>query len=234
MTQARNILITGSSRGLGRALAEHYLNNGDNIYGCARSEGTIEHDNYFHYQVDIASPEDVSNLFFSLRKEIRHLDAIINNAGIASMNAFALTPVESFQKIFNINVQGTFLFCQKAFGLLKRSPHPRIINMSTVAVPLQLEGESIYAASKSAVETLTRIIAKEYGSFGITCNAIGPSPIDTALIKGVAKDKIDTLIKRQAVKKMATEEDVINLSDFFLRPESNMISGQVIYIGGIS
>jgi len=234
MSLSRNILITGSSRGLGKALAEHYLNIGDKVYGCARSEGTIDHENYHHYQVDIASPEDVNNLFFSLRKEIKHLDAIINNAGIASMNAFALTPVESFQKIFNINVQGTFLFCQKAFGLLKKSPHPRIINMSTVAVPLQLEGESIYAASKSAVETLTRIIAKEYGSFGITCNAIGPSPIDTALIRGVAKDKIAKLIKRQAVQRMATEDDVINLADFFLRPESGMISGQVIYIGGVS
>jgi 3-oxoacyl-[acyl-carrier protein] reductase len=106
--------------------------------------------------------------------------------------------------------------------------------MSTVAVPLQLEGESIYAASKSAVETLTRIIAKEYGSFGITCNAIGPSPIDTALIRGVAKDKIAKLIKRQSVQRMATEDDVINLADFFLRPESGMISGQVIYIGGVS
>jgi 3-oxoacyl-[acyl-carrier protein] reductase len=234
MSQTRNILITGTSRGLGKALAEHYLDKGDNVYGCARSDGTIGHDNYYHYQVDIASPHDVNNLFYSLRKEIKQLDAIINNAGIASMNAFALTPVESFQKIFDINVQGTFLFCQKAFGLLKRSPHPRIINMSTVAVPLQLEGESIYAASKSAVETLTRIIAKEYGSFGITCNAIGPSPIETALIKGVAKDKIAELIKRQAVQKMATEEDVINLADFFLRAESSMISGQVIYLGGIS
>lgn len=234
MNLARNILITGSSRGLGKALAEHYLDNGDNVYGCARSEGSIEHDHYFHYQVDIASPEDVNNLFFSLRKKIKHLDAVINNAGVASMNAFALTPVESFQKIFDINVQGTFLFCQKSFGLLKRSSHPRIVNMSTVAVPLQLEGESIYAASKSAVETLTRIIAKEYGSFGITCNAIGPSPIDTALIKGVAKDKIAKLVKRQAVQKMASEEDVINLADFFLRPESSMISGQVIYLGGVS
>jgi 3-oxoacyl-[acyl-carrier protein] reductase len=234
MSQPRNILITGSSRGLGKALAEHYLQNGDIVYGCARSEGEINHDNYFHYKVDIASPEDINRLFFSLRKEIWQLDAIINNAGVASMNAFALTPVESFQKIFNINVEGTFLFCQKALGLLKKAPHPRIINMTTVAVPLQLEGESIYAASKSAVETLTRIIAKEYGGFGITCNAIGPSPIDTALIRGVAKDKIAKLVKRQAVKKMATADDVINLADFFLRPESRMISGQVIYLGGIS
>ena len=234
MTQPRNILITGSSRGLGKKLAEHFLQQGDLVYGCARSAGQIEHGNYYHHQVDISSPEEVKNFFFSLRKEIRHLDALINNAGIASMNAFALTPVESFQKIFNINVQGTFLFCQKALSLLKRAPNPRIINMSTVAVPLQLEGESVYAASKSAVETLTRIIAKEYGGFGITCNAIGPSPIDTALIKGVAKDKIAKLINQQAIQKMATAEDVTNLADFFLRPESRMISGQIIYLGGIS
>ena len=230
----RNILITGASRGLGKALAEHYLALGDSVIGCARSEQSIDHENYTHFQVDIASPEDVADLFLKMRKQFKHLDAVINNAGIASMNAFALTPIKSFQKIFEVNVQGTFLFCQKAFGMLKRSKHPRIINMTTVAVPLQLEGESIYASSKSAVETMTRILAKEYGSFGITCNAIGPSPIDTALIRGVGEDKIAELIKQQAVRKMATPEDVINLADFYLRPESAMISGQVIYLGGIS
>jgi 3-oxoacyl-[acyl-carrier protein] reductase len=234
MSPSRHILITGSSRGLGKSLAEHYLLNGDIVYGCARTAVTIEHDNYYHYKIDIASPDDVARLFVSLRKDTRQLDALINNAGIASMNALALTPVKSFQTIFDVNVQGTFLFCQKALGLLRRSPNPRIINMTTVAVPLQLEGESIYAASKSAVETLTRIIAKEYGGFGITCNAIGPSPIETALIKGVGKDKITKLIEQQAIHKMATPEDVINLADFFLRPESKMISGQVVYLGGVS
>ena len=234
MNTPRNILITGSSRGLGKALAEHYLDRGDRVFGCARSEGTIQHENYSHYQVDIASPEEVTHFFASLRKEIKYLDAIINNAGIASMNAFALTPVESFQKIFEINVQGTFLFCQKSLGLLKKAKAPRIINMTTVAVPLQIEGEAIYAASKSAVETMTRILAREYGHFGITCNAIGPSPIDTALIRGVSENKIAALVKQQAIKKMATPEDVINLADFYLRPESKMISGQVIYLGGVS
>jgi 3-oxoacyl-[acyl-carrier protein] reductase len=184
--------------------------------------------------LDVSSATQVTEFFFTLRKNIKHLDAVINNAGIASMNAFALTPPETFQKIFSINVQGTFLFCQKALGLLKRAKNPRIINTTTVAVPLQLEGESVYAASKSAVETLTQVIAKEYGVFGITCNAIGPSPIATNLIKGVPKDKIAKLIQQQSIKKMATPDDVINLVDFFLRPESGMISGQIIYLGGIS
>ena len=230
----KNILISGSSQGLGKELSEYFLQKGWMVYGCARSEQQIEHDNYHHFQLDIASQDQVNEFFFALRKKIKHLDAIINNAGIASMNAFALTPPETFQKIFAINVQGTFLFCQKALGLLKRAPNPRIINMTTVAVPLQLEGESIYAASKSAVETLTQIIAKEYGGFGITCNAIGPSPIKTSLIKGVPKEKIANIIQQQSIKKMATPADVINLVNFFIRPESHMISGQIIYLGGIS
>ena len=150
------------------------------------------------------------------------------------MNAFALTPSATYEKIFATNVHGTFLFCQKALGLLKRAPAPSIINMTTVAVPLQLEGESIYAASKSAVETLTQIIAKEYGGFGIRCNAIGPSPIETNLIAGVPKDKIEKLVSYQSIKKMAKPSDVINLVDFFIKPESGMITGQIVYLGGIS
>ena len=229
----RNILITGASRGLGKAMTEHFLQQGDNVVGCSRSESEIAHENYRHYQVDVTSAEEVADLFFKLRKVITNLDGLINNAGVASMNAFALTPDSSYQKVFSVNVQGTYLFCQKALGLLKKSKHPRIINMTTVAVPLWLEGESIYAASKSAVETLTRVIAKEYGRFNITCNAIGPSPIDTNLIKNVPKDKIQALLDEQAVSKQATPNDVINIADFFLSPKSDLISGQIIYLGGI-
>ena len=229
----RNILITGASRGLGKAMTEHFLQQGDSVIGCSRSESEIAHENYRHYQVDVTSAEEVADLFFKLRKVITNLDGLINNAGVASMNAFALTPDSSYQKVFSVNVQGTYLFCQKALGLLKKSKHPRIINMTTVAVPLWLEGESIYAASKSAVETLTRVIAKEYGRFNITCNAIGPSPIDTNLIKNVPKDKIQALLDEQAVSKQATPNDVINIADFFLSPKSDLISGQIIYLGGI-
>lgn len=231
---ARHLLITGASRGLGRALAEHYLAQGDHVYGCSRGETDLVHPHYQHFEVDIGNDEAVTQFFFKLRRQTKILDGLINNAGVASMNAFALTPPKVFQQIFNINVQGTYLCCQKALGMLQKSAHPRIINFSTVAVPLQLEGESIYAASKSAVETLTRIVAREYGRFGITCNAIGPSPIDTALIRGVPKEKLAALVERQAIKKMASPEDVINVVDFYLRPESDFISGQILYLGGVS
>jgi 3-oxoacyl-[acyl-carrier protein] reductase len=230
----RTFLITGTSRGLGKAMAEYFLSHGERVVGCARSEQTFSHPFYQHYILDISSSDAITDFFFELRKGVKHLDVLINNAGIAKMNALATTPIESVQKIFSVNVFATFLFCQKAIGLLRKSPHPRIINMSTVAVPLRLEGEAAYAASKSAVETLTRIMAKEFGGFRITCNAIGPTPIATDLIKGVGEEKISRLIQQQAIKKMATVDDVLHLADFLCQPASGMITGQVIYLGGIS
>jgi 3-oxoacyl-[acyl-carrier protein] reductase len=97
---------------------------------------------------------------------------------------------------------------------------------------MRLEGEAIYAASKSAIETFTRIVAREAAPFGITCNAVGPSPIRTQLTENVGTDKIEKLLARQAIPQWAESSDVANVVDFFLRPESAMITGQVIYLGG--
>jgi 3-oxoacyl-[acyl-carrier protein] reductase len=131
------------------------------------------------------------------------------------------------------NFMGTFLFTRAAIRLLRSSTAGRIVNFTTVAVPLRLQGEAIYAASKSAVETFTRIVAHEVAPFGITCNAVGPSPVKTNLTRAVATDKMERLIARQAIPRWAEFGDVANVVDFFLRPESAMITGQVVYLGGV-
>ena len=130
------------------------------------------------------------------------------------------------------NFLAPFNFTREALRLMRRSDAARIVNLSTVAVPLRLEGEAVYAASKSALETFTRIAARELAPFGITCNAVGPCPIETRLTAGVPDDKIRALIDRQAVRRWAVPADVVNVVEFFLRPESGMITGQVVYLGG--
>jgi 3-oxoacyl-[acyl-carrier protein] reductase len=95
-----------------------------------------------------------------------------------------------------------------------------------------LEGEAIYAASKSAVVTLTQILARELADFGITCNVVAPTPIETDLIRNVPKEKIDRIVQQLAIKRLGRFEDVANVIDFFVRPESDYITGQVIYLGG--
>jgi 3-oxoacyl-[acyl-carrier protein] reductase len=232
----RHILITGASRGLGRYLASHFLDQGALVIGCARSgasESVITHEHYRHYCVDVTDAQAVHTLLHDVQREVGRLDALINNAGIANMNPIALTPVEVTRRIMETNFLGTFLLSQAAIRLLRKSPAPRIVNMSSVAVPLRLAGEAVYAASKSAVETLTRVAARELGVFGITCNAVGPTPIDTALLKGVGEKKIRHLVEQQAIRRMAEPSDVAHVVDFFLHPDSHMVTGQVIYLGGL-
>jgi 3-oxoacyl-[acyl-carrier protein] reductase len=115
-----------------------------------------------------------------------------------------------------------------------RNNFGRIINFSTVAVPMNLEGEMIYASSKAAVEKLTKIMALELGNYDITVNAVGPSPIETDLIKNVPKNKIQDLINRQGKKRLGECRDIINVIKFFVSKESDFITGQIIYLGGVN
>jgi 3-oxoacyl-[acyl-carrier protein] reductase len=109
----------------------------------------------------------------------------------------------------------------------------RIVNFASVAVPLKLEGEAAYAASKAAVVSLTQVLAREFAEWGITVNAIGPSPVKTDLIRGVPEDKLDGLIKRQAIKRYGEMRDVVQVIDFFISPNSDFVTGQVVFLGGI-
>ena len=116
---------------------------------------------------------------------------------------------------------------------MQKNKFGRIVNFSTVAVPLNLEGEAIYAASKSAIEQFTKVLSKEVANMGITVNTIGPTPIDTDLIKAVPKDKINELLSQQAIKRLGSFDDVINVIDFYINSKSDFITGQTIYLGGV-
>ncbi len=226
-------LITGSREGIGRGLAEHYLRVGHKVIGCSRGPTDLSHPNYTHFQANVSDEKNVAKIFSFIGTNIGRLDNLINNAGIASMNHCLLTPIETLNKIFSTNVVGSFLFCREAARIMQKSKYGRIVNFTSVAVPLNLEGESVYAASKAGIESLTKILAKELGSFGITVNAIGPTPVETNLIRNVPEEKIKKLITRQAIKRMGTQDDIENVVDFFLRKESDFVSGQILYLGGI-
>jgi 3-oxoacyl-[acyl-carrier protein] reductase len=229
-----NIFITGTSRGIGKYLAEYHLSKGHNVFGCSRSSSTITNGNYFHFIADITNEADINKVYNHLIVKNSSIDILINNAGVASMNFSVLSPVSQVKNIFETNFLGTYILSKVFFKLLKKSINPRIINFSTVAVPLNLEGEAIYSSSKAAVEQLTKVMAKELYPFGITVNAVGPSPIKTDLIKHISEEKLESLLNKMSVKSFGNLEDVSNVIDFFIKSESKNITGQIIYLGGLS
>ena len=226
-------LITGTRKGIGRFLAEHYCKIGHRVFGCSRSEADWSCDGYTHLIADVSDEAQVKTVFSTIRKVEGRLDNLLNNAGVASMNHSLLTPVSSVRKVLETNVVGSFLFCREAAKQMRKGKYGRIVNFSTVAVPLKLEGEAAYVASKAAVEALTDVLSREFASFGVTVNTVGPVPIRTDLIRSIPDDKIRAIVERQAIKRMGEFRDVANVTDFFLSEHSDFITGQHIYLGGL-
>ena len=227
------VLITGTSKGIGNYLANYYLNKKFIVLGCSRNNCSITNDKYAHFKLDINDENNVIEMFRKIRTTYGKLDILINNAGIASMNHSLLTTMQTVNQVLSTNVSANFLFTRESAKLMQKAKFGRIINFTTVATPLNLEGESIYASSKAAVNSLTKIFSKELSNFSITVNSIGPTPIKTDLIKSVPKNKIDDLIQRQAIKRFGTFEDIVNVINFFISSKSDFITGQTIYLGGI-
>lgn len=226
-------LITGTSKGIGKELVHYYVNKGHIVVGCSRSPIDWQLDGYTHHLADVSNEKEVLQIFKQIKKDYGRLDHLINNAGIASMNHSLLTSIKTVDDIFRTNFIGTFLFSREAAKLMKKNNYGRIVNFSTVSVPIKLDGEAIYAASKAAIVSLTQILAKELVDFGITVNAVGPNPIHTDLIAGVPEDKLKKLINMQVIKRYGKVEDIENIIDFFLKKESDFITSQVIYLGGL-
>jgi 3-oxoacyl-[acyl-carrier protein] reductase len=227
------MLITGTRKGIGKYLAQYYLERGFSVAGCARGDSSIAHGDYRHFQVDVGDEAAVKGMVRDAADAFDGLDVLLNNAGIASMNHILLTPLSTVEKVFRTNVFGTFLVARECAKVMSRAKSGRIVNFATVATPLNLEGEAVYAASKAAVESLTRVMAKEVGAFNITVNAVGPTPVKTDLVGGVPAEKMDRLISMQAIRRWGEFSDISNVVDFLISPESSFITGQVIYLGGI-
>jgi 3-oxoacyl-[acyl-carrier protein] reductase len=227
------MLITGTSKGIGKYLVEYYTDKGLQVFGCSRGPLEQKPKNYRHYCLDVSDESAVKEMFADIRKSYKRLDVLINNAGIASMNHVLLTPLATVRRILDTNVVGTFLFCREAAKLMQHHRYGRIVNFATVATPMKLEGEASYASSKAAVESLTQVLARELAAFGITVNAVGPAPIKTDLIRSVPEEKMKDVINRQAIRRYGEYRDVTNVIDFFIRPESDFVTGQVVYLGGV-
>jgi 3-oxoacyl-[acyl-carrier protein] reductase len=224
------IIVTGASKGLGRAISDRLISKKIQVFGLARNVNNIP---FPSMTCDVSSYENVKKVSRVLKKKGVIVEGLINAAGIASMNLAVTTPPSVSQNIVNINLLGTIYCCQLIAPLMLRNKTGTIINFSTIAVALGLKGESIYAASKAGVEGFTRSFAREMTDFNINVNCIAPGPIDTDLLKGISVAQIKKIVSQQIIPKQFTPDSISDLVELLLDKRSNSLSGQILHVGGV-
>ena len=234
MAKTLTILITGTRKGIGRHLVNYYRKKNYRVIGCSRGAVDYEFENYEHYKLDVSNERSVKKMFMSIRKKYRRLDILINNAGLASMNHILLTPPKDVEKIMNINFVSLFHITKESVKIMRANGESgRIINLVSIASSLNIEGESVYIASKSAVSAFTRSMVRELSPFGITINAIGVPLMNIGLVEKVPLHLKETILSKQGFKRFGETKDISNVISFLMKEESSYISGQIINLAGV-
>jgi 3-oxoacyl-[acyl-carrier protein] reductase len=227
------VLITGSRRGVGRLLKEHFLKQGASVIGFNRNaDAELACPEYTPLCVAIDNPESVAAGFAQIREKFGHIDIAINNAAVLASQHAMILPVGSVKNMLNTNILGTFLVSREAAKLMRKKKWGRIINIGSMATSLEPIGDSIYAATKAAVSTLANVMAKELASLNVTCNTLAITAIATDMLDQLPKGKIDAVIAGLPLPRYAVADDIFNVIDFFASERSAYVTAQTIYLGG--
>jgi len=224
------VVVTGASRGLGAYIAQQLQAQGYDVVGIARTEASNRH--FPIYMCDVSDGVAVRKTARNVSKAHKPIRAVVNAAGIASMNLVMSTPEPTIEKIVATNLVGTININKSFAKLMVRNGGGRIVNFSTIAVSIGLAGEAVYAASKAGVESFSRCFAREVAPHGITVNCVAPGPVDTDLIAKVPSDKINRIVDQQIFREKATPEDIWNVVDLLFKPSASRISGEVLNVFG--
>lgn len=233
MYSEKTVLITGATRGVGKHLVAHFLNNGAKVIGVSRTK-EIDDLNYKHFAVDLSSPLQIVDMF-SCDKfyELGNIDIVINNAAVMSSRFSQKMPVEDAIAMVNVDLLAPFLICREASKLMYDIPYGRIVNIGSIADVCEAMGDSVYAACKAGLKTMTNVLAKEYARQNVTCNTLAISAIDTDMLAKHKSEVVDALVKTFPIPRKATMDDITNVIDFFCSEKSGYVTAQTIYLGGL-
>lgn len=226
------IVITGTSKGIGKGIAEYFLDKGYVVHGCSRGEAAIHLRNYYHEALDVRDENAVRSWIRKIVKQSQHIDVLLCNAGFAPANLLAtMTTGKVLAEVMHTNVLGTYYLCREVAKLMMKQKSGRIITVSSMAASLHLEGTSAYATSKSAIVEFTKILAKELAQFNITCNVIAPSMYMTDGVEALQDKVIERALQSLTIKRTLELKELIHVIEFYASENSGAITGQVISMG---
>lgn len=234
-------IVTGASRGIGRQVAIQLAQSGAKVavnYSSSREKAdevvkTIEQFGIqaAAIQADVSKVSEVEALFTETLQQFGRVDILVNNAGIMENNAIADVTEEIFDRHFTLNVKGTYFACQQA--MKNMAPGGTIINFSTSVSGAMLPTYSVYAATKGAVEQLTRQLAKEFGPKDIVINCIAPGQVATDLfLNGKSPELVDSFRRMNAFGRLGEPEDIANALELLVSDKARWITGQTIRVNG--
>ena len=241
MNQQKVALITGGSRGIGACIVKTLVADGFAVavnYSSSAEEAEIlvadikaNGSNALAVKCNVANSVEVENMFNTIENQLGNINVLVNNAGVMQLATLAQSNDELFDSQIAINLKGTFNTLRLAADRVVNGG--RIINLSTSVVGLKLETYGVYAATKSAVETMSAILAKELRGKSITVNTVAPGPTATNLfLDGKPAELIERLAKMNPMERLGTPEDIANVIAFLASANGGWVNGQVIRANG--
>ena len=243
MNKSPVAIVTGSSRGIGAAIARRLAQDGHavvvNYAGNADEAAKVVESivgaggQATAVQADVADPAAVGRLFDEAERAYGRVDVLVNNAGIMPprLPQLADTDDKTFDSLFAVNVKGSFNTLREAAKRMQTGG--RIVNFSSSVIGLALPGYAIYAATKAAIEVMSNILAKELRGKGITVNAVAPGPTATALfLNGKPPEVIERLAKAAPLERLGTPEDIANAVAFLASADGAWVNGQTLRVNG--
>jgi 3-oxoacyl-[acyl-carrier protein] reductase len=234
-------LVTGASRGLGKAIATSLAAQGASIAAVARSEdalkdtleavraagGTAE-----PFPVDVADSAAVDATVEKISARFTKIDILVNNAGVTRDGLLARMTSEAWDTVINTNLKGAFNFTRQVGRLMVKQRAGRIVNISSVIGLMGNAGQANYAASKAGLIGFSKSVAKEFASRGITCNVVCPGFIETDMTKDLGEELKKKLLERIPLQRLGQPDDVAGVVEFLCSPAASYITGQIITVDG--
>ncbi len=239
----KNVIITGTARGMGAAMVEEFAKNGANIWACARKQTLeIEQRNkeieqkygvkitplYF----DMTDQEAMKSVIMQIRNEKKSIDALINNAGITYNALFSMSSQENLRQQFEVNFFSVFLFTQYVVKLMTRQGYGNIVNIASSAAFDGNPGKSVYGASKAAVVAMTKSIASELGNKGIRANCIAPGITETDMLATMPEEVVNDAKEHSDLRRGGKPSEIATTAVFLASDKSSYITGQTIRVDG--